>query len=176
LNIPVQQPGCGPCWVWWILMKICGKLTAQGMGNACSVAFCNWPPFSDKCWLIVQIQTIIQWKTWVYYINASDLMYCIRNNVPLSYDGAYWGCWWSVRGDYKCFTSTWKWPSLESCMKTHMLVSVQGVHVLAQVMFKLWRIYDQSDGHQPYCFFSHEGRNLSFLVLTKLRTEHRENW
>jgi hypothetical protein len=60
-------------------------------------------------------------------------------------------------------------------MKTHMLVSVQGVHVLGQVMFKLWRTYDQSDGNQPYCFFSHKGRNLSFLVLTKLRTEQREN-
>ncbi len=150
-----------------------------------------------------------------------------------------WGSWWSVRGDYKWFASTWKWASLEqpfffgkksptgntaqifwwkspffwksirqivplfkerdtttmptgyicnapremycqlgeiwwnlcpqgyspvpghfknekqmtgleSCMKTHMLVSVQGFQVLGQFMFKSLRVHDRSDPHRPF--------------------------
>jgi hypothetical protein len=35
-----------------------------------------------------------------------------------------------------------KKTSFESCMKTHMLVSVQGLQVLSQLMFKSLRVHD----------------------------------
>ncbi len=108
----MEQPGCGPCCVLWILMEICGKLAAPGMGNACSVAF-----WSSVLWQMLTNISVPDSQSFIgkhECITSIHLIWWILSEtVQLSVMyNANWASWWSVRGDYKWFTSTWKWASL----------------------------------------------------------------
>ncbi len=142
-SLPMYQPGCGPCCVPWILMKICGKLTAPQMSNACSVAFCSsflWQMLTNISVpdnQSLENMSVLQSIHLIWWIVSETMLLRVMC-------GAHWRSGWSVRGHYKWFTRfTWKGANLESPMTTHMLVSVQGFQVLGQSMFKFLGIHGQ---------------------------------